>query len=159
MVEVPRHLLVGLVIRLREGVLRGVGEDDAKSEGRLQRVPLEHRYVVRGIRPLHLDCEVESGRPAAHHDDPHAAPSPPACFRSCPATMRCWISVVPSEIRSARTARYSRSTGWDASTPRPPRICTASSTIRWAASVAKAFAIAASRVTRSAPRSFSQAAR
>src|SRR2546426_4055379 len=37
--------------------------------------------------------------------------------------------------------------------------CTASSTIRWAASVANAFAIAASRVTRSAPRSFSQAAR
>src|SRR5213592_178277 len=43
-------------------------------------------------------------------------------------------------------ARYSRSTGWDASTPRPPRICTASSTIRWAASVANALAIA-DRVT------------
>src|SRR5437016_8036950 len=99
MVEVPRHLLVGLVIRFREGVLRGVGEDDAKSEGRLQGVLLDHRDVVRGVRPLHLDCEVKSSRPAAHHADPHAAP--PACFKSCPPTMTCWISVVPSWIRNA----------------------------------------------------------
>ena len=96
MVEVPRHLLVGLVIRVREGVLRGVGEDDAEAEGRLQRVSLEHRDVVRGIRPLHLDGEVEPGRPAAHRDDPHAAPPSPARFKRCPATMSCWISVVPS---------------------------------------------------------------
>src|SRR5207245_9389032 len=131
MVEVPRHLLVGLVIRLREGVLRGVGEDDAKSEGRLQRVPLEHRYVVRGIRPLHLDCEVEPGRPAAHHDDPHAASPPPACFRSCPATMRDRKSVVPSYIRIVRTARYRRSTVWDVSMPWPSCIGTAVTTICW----------------------------
>ncbi len=94
MMELPGHLVVGLAIRFREMVLRGVGEDDAEPERGLERVPLDYRDVVRGIRPLHLEGEVEPGRPAAHHDDPHAAP--PACFNRCPATMRCWISVVPS---------------------------------------------------------------
>src|SRR5438445_7973512 len=94
MMELPDHLVVGLAIGLREVVLRGVGEDDAEPERGLEGVPLEHRDVVRGIRPLHLEREVEAGRPAAHHDDSHTAPT--ARFNSCSATMRCWISVVPS---------------------------------------------------------------
>ena len=44
-----------------------------------------------------------------------------------------------------------------ANTPRPPRICTERSMIRCAASVANAFAMAASSVIRSAPRSLAQA--
>src|SRR5207244_11462511 len=120
MMELPDHLVVGLAIGLREVVLSRVGEDDAEPERGLQGVPLDHRHVVRGIRQLHLDREVQSGRPAAHDDDLHRTPS--ACFSSCPATMRCWISVVPSSIRSPRTARYSRSTGLDASTTPPPML-------------------------------------
>src|SRR5256886_13003384 len=98
MVEVPRHLLVGLVIRFRERVLRGVGEDDAEAEGRLQRVPLEHRDVVRGVRPLHLDREVEPGRSATHHDDPHAAPPPPPPSRTSPPTCRTWSATCPAPL-------------------------------------------------------------
>jgi hypothetical protein len=44
-------------------------------------------------------------------------------------------------------------------TPSPPKICTALSMTSCAASVACIFAMAASRVTRGAPRSFAQAAR
>ena len=62
-------------------------------------------------------------------------------------------------MRSARTSRYSRSTGWPRFTPRPPQSCTASSITACAASVANIFAIAASRVTRSPLTSFFQAER
>src|ERR687891_720898 len=59
-------------------------------------------------------------------------------------------------MRSARTSRYRRSTGWPRITPRPPQICTASSITSCAASVANILAIAASRVTRWPFTSFAQ---
>jgi len=62
-------------------------------------------------------------------------------------------------MRSARTSRYSDSTMLPLATPRPPKICTASSITRWAASVACSFAIAASLVMRRFCTSRVQAAR
>jgi len=96
MMESPRHLFVSLAIRVGQVVLGGVGEDDAEPERGIEGIPLDHRDVVGGIGLLHLDREVEPGRPATQHDDLHGALSPAARFRSCPATIKCWISVVPS---------------------------------------------------------------
>src|SRR5215467_11409723 len=58
-----------------------------------------------------------------------------------PAMMSRWISDVPSQIRSTRSSRYRRSTGYDRSYPRPPKICTHRSTTRPAASDADSLAM------------------
>src|SRR2546422_2019980 len=71
MMESPRHLFVSLAIRVGQVVLGGVGEDDAEPERGIEGVPLDHRDVVGGIGLLHLDREVEPGRPATQHDDLH----------------------------------------------------------------------------------------
>src|SRR5437870_2689262 len=101
MMELPDHLVVGLAIGLREVVLSRVGEDDAEPERGRQGVPLDHRHVVRGIRQLHLDREVQSGRPAAHDDDLHRTPSARA-FPESAGTPRACVRIVSAGWRARR---------------------------------------------------------
>ena len=88
MEKLARQGVIRLGVRGREVVLRRVGEDHAESERVVEPVALEDRNLVSGIGFLHQDPEVQRGRSAADRDDLH--------LMSCPAMMRCWISVVPS---------------------------------------------------------------
>ncbi len=90
----PVRRLVG-ALHLRD---RGVAEHDAEAERVVRAVPLEHHDLVRGIGALHEDREVQPGRTAADAHDLQARASCVsfASARIRPATMRCWISVVPS---------------------------------------------------------------
>ena len=86
--EVAGHRVVRLGIGRGEVVLRRVGEDDAEAERILEPVALENGDLVAGMRLLHQDAEIEGRGPAPDADDLH--------LMSCPAIIRCWISVVPS---------------------------------------------------------------
>jgi hypothetical protein len=49
----------------------GIGEHHAPAEGVVWPVALDHRYLMRGMRLLHQEAEIETCRTAADTDDAH----------------------------------------------------------------------------------------
>ena len=77
-VEGPHDRLVAVAVRGGEFLQRGVGEHDAEAVGVAGAVAFEDDDIVRRIRALHQDPEVQAGRPASDADDPQRSLSPRA---------------------------------------------------------------------------------